>query len=121
MLAHELGHNFGMLHDFDAYNGGWTGPCNRKGIMSYGSYDYDQWSTCSRSNMENSYYQWNWGICLENLSGENLKDTNLLQQNPVYHKCFRYQEYLLSYFVNCVYAIRQHRMILIAMLPHVEL
>ena len=69
-MAHELGHNFGMDHDFDESHGGEDGPCNGQGIMSYGSYDYDQWSTCSRSDWEHHYSALNWGDgCLEDISG----------------------------------------------------
>ena len=74
VVAHEMGHNLGMLHDFDAQ--GRTrydeqgSPCNGKGIMSYGSYDYTQWSKCSRSDWEHHYSAKNWGNgCLEDISG----------------------------------------------------
>ena len=70
VLAHELGHNFGMSHDFDDKHGGHDGPCNGQGIMSYGSYDYNQWSTCSKSDWEEHYASMNWGNgCLEDISG----------------------------------------------------
>merc|ERR1712179_72566 len=50
--------------------GGESGPCNNKGIMSYGSYDFDQWSTCSRSDWEHHYTSLKWGdTCLEDISG----------------------------------------------------
>ena len=69
-MAHELGHNFGMNHDFHSSHGGNTGPCNGKGIMSYGSYSYNQWSTCSKSDWERHYSSENWGNgCLEDISG----------------------------------------------------
>ena len=59
-----------MSHDFDEKHGGQSGPCNNQGIMSYGSYDYDQWSTCSRSDWEEHYASMNWGNgCLEDISG----------------------------------------------------
>jgi len=69
VLAHELGHNFGMSHDFDDKHGGSSGACNGQGIMSYGSYDYNQWSTCSKSDWEEHYSGRNWGNgCLEDIS-----------------------------------------------------
>merc|ERR1719430_579468 len=34
-FAHELGHNIGMLHDFDKEHGGRGGKCNGQGLMSY--------------------------------------------------------------------------------------
>ena len=80
MLAHELGHNFGMSHDFDESHGGNGSPCDGTGIcsqcdgtgiMSYGSYSYDQWSTCSRSDWEKHYSGLGWGeYCLDDISGE---------------------------------------------------
>merc|ERR1712150_334583 len=77
VLAHELGHNFGMLHDFDEIHGGDNGPCNGQGIMSYGSYDYNQWSTCSRSDWESHYSSRGWGNgCLEDISGGDCKNRN---------------------------------------------
>ena len=71
LLAHELGHNFGMSHDFDKKHGGLNGPCNGKGIMSYGSIDYNQWSSCSKSDWEHHYSLRQWGNgCLDDVSGE---------------------------------------------------
>ena len=70
-MSHELGHNFGMSHDFDDKHGGHDGACNNKGIMSYGSTDYTGWSECSRSDFEQHYASENWANCLEDISGEN--------------------------------------------------
>ena len=44
-----MGHNMGMLHDFDAEHGGENGACNGQGIMSYGSAP-NVWSTCSKND-----------------------------------------------------------------------
>ena len=60
-----MGHNMGMDHDFDQSHGGSSGPCNGKGIMSYGSAP-NVWSTCSRKDflalynqiMASSSYNW---------------------------------------------------------------
>ena len=66
-----------MNHDFDTEHGGTGvpgegGDCDGTGIMSYGHFNYDQWSTCSRSDFEQHYSGLNWGNgCLEDISGEN--------------------------------------------------
>ena len=60
-----MGHNMGMLHDFDEDHGGSNGPCDGTGIMSYGSAP-NVWSTCSRADFLALYNQiiasssWNW-------------------------------------------------------------
>merc|ERR1712062_37434 len=35
-VAHEMGHNMGMSHDFADVHGGDNGACNGQGLMSYG-------------------------------------------------------------------------------------
>jgi len=56
--AHELGHNLGMRHDFDPNNEGRKpgsgGPCDGRGLMSYGSCKPD----CEDSNMPDA-----WSAC----------------------------------------------------------
>ena len=70
MLAHEIGHNLGMLHDFHPTHGGHGGPCDKKGIMSYGSLEWKGFSECSKSDFEKTYTRYNWGKdCLEDISG----------------------------------------------------
>ena len=76
-MAHELGHNFGMSHDFDTKHGGtgnyWdsTNACNNQGIMSYGNWDLAKWSNCSVSDFKQHYDERGWGNgCLEDVSGE---------------------------------------------------
>lgn len=60
LLAHEIGHNLGMEHDFEKRNGGKRGHCNCKGIMSYGYLCHGRkiplkWSTCSGKNFKRHY------------------------------------------------------------------
>ena len=72
-----------MSHDFDERHGGVDGPCNGKGIMSYGTFDKSQWSSCSRSDFELHYSSRNWKMgCLDDVSGI------VLQLNHVYRKYF---------------------------------
>jgi len=52
--AHELGHNIGMKHDFDNAHGGQGGPCNGRGLMSYGDKP-DAWSDCSNNDFRDYY------------------------------------------------------------------
>ena len=44
-----MGHNLGMLHDFDDEHGGDEGECNGQGLMSYGDVP-QQWSSCSAAD-----------------------------------------------------------------------
>ena len=48
-----MGHNLGMLHDFDDKHGGDGGPCDKQGIMSYGTFP-QKWSTCSKAAEKNT-------------------------------------------------------------------
>ena len=90
VLAHELGHTLGMSHDFDERHGGVDGPCNGKGIMSYGTFDKSHWSSCSRSDFELHYSSRNWKMgCLDDVSGI------VLELNHVYRK------YSFIYFYRC--------------------
>ena len=65
VLAHEMGHNFGMAHDFDAKNGGDNAYCNGKGIMSYGDAP-NKWSSCSVRDFKDHFIEGEWGSrCLK--------------------------------------------------------
>ena len=52
LVAHEMGHNMGMLHDFDNAHSG--KGCDGTGFMSYGSHP-QAWSTCSKSDFLAQY------------------------------------------------------------------
>ena len=55
IIAHEIGHNLGMYHDFDTkpYNHLGRG-CNGHGFLSYGRHPLE-WSACSRDDFITHY------------------------------------------------------------------
>ena len=59
LLAHEVGHNLGMFHDFDTPHGGngspgSGSPCDGEGFMSYGNHK-SRWSECSVKDFTEHY------------------------------------------------------------------
>ncbi len=72
IIAHEIGHNSGMSHDFT--NSGVNDPrfcpedgssCkNVGGVMDYSQNNYTKWSCCSRNDFKN-YYEANQPYCLD--------------------------------------------------------
>ena len=80
-MAHEVGHNLGMAHDFSKTHGGESNPCNQENhIMSYGS-SFEKWSKCSKKDFQARYLQrameGKW--CME---GKYIILTTLYQKNP---------------------------------------
>jgi hypothetical protein len=51
-MAHEIGHNLGMDHDFSTAHT--ASGCDGKGIMSYGN-PPNEWSTCSKADFTAQY------------------------------------------------------------------
>ena len=53
LLAHEIGHNLGMLHDFDTRHKG-KGCVKDNHIMNYGK-SKEVWSECSKKDFQANY------------------------------------------------------------------
>jgi len=62
LIAHEMGHNLGMEHDFTAAHK--AAGCNGQGIMSYGD-PLKQWSTCSVKDLQAHYLAQKSNWCMD--------------------------------------------------------
>jgi len=62
VIAHEIGHNLGMDHDFSAAHS--AAGCNGKGIMSYGD-PPNAWSACSVKDLQAHYLTNKNNWCME--------------------------------------------------------
>ena len=74
-VAHEVGHNLGMDHDFISQNKPryYKGEsCDGQGIMSYGTDRPKKWSKCSRNYFLATYNEaiaWGSDFCLQSKLG----------------------------------------------------
>jgi len=79
LMAHELGHNLGMNHDFHSSHGGTGAPKSNgypngkcetnENIMSYDS-SRGKWSTCSKKDFQAHYLRLQDSWCMEVLSSD---------------------------------------------------
>ena len=62
VIAHEIGHNLGMDHDFTEEHK--AAGCDGTGIMSYGD-PIDKWSECSKKDLQAHYLTEKKNWCME--------------------------------------------------------
>ena len=62
VIAHELGHNLGMDHDFTEEHK--AAGCDGTGIMSYGD-PVIRWSVCSKKDLQSHYLAQKRNWCME--------------------------------------------------------
>ena len=60
-VAHEIGHNLGMFHDFAPQH---KDQCDKTGLMSY-YVDTNKWSVCSKADFQAHYLEFKNVWCLE--------------------------------------------------------
>ena len=65
LLAHEIGHNIGMKHDFDPSHKG-KGCVKNDHVMSYGN-SKKKWSECSKKDFEAHYLMTKNNWCMKGL------------------------------------------------------
>ena len=62
LIAHEMGHNIGMDHDFIEKHK--ASGCDGKGIMSYGN-PPNEWSACSKADFIAHYQATKSNWCMD--------------------------------------------------------
>ena len=105
-MAHEIGHNLGMLHDFDALHGGQNNPCNSKNnIMSYGS-SMQTWSLCSKKDFQSYYTRIKSKWCMEGNNVAKVVNSDIIYSYTgwfVDHKSLNPESILVSKFYIFIY------------------
>ena len=67
VIAHEMGHNLGMSHDFSPAHT--ASGCDKTGVMSYGP-PVNKWSTCSQADFQAHYLATKNTWCMEGKFGQ---------------------------------------------------
>ena len=115
-----MGHNFGMLHDFDEAHGGTgytsnsTNACNGKGIMSYGDGVPTEWSDCSVSDFTSAYTSKGWGDKCLSSKCNNIQLTNLFEKDDCISTYLTNQHFTIQAMMHTVEMTAPHVLISLA-------